>query len=68
MILKQFSDIKFVKGYNRICIYDLSRMEYDFISSEIVDKFYSLLNMDESYISGILDEDEKKWLDFLQGL
>lgn len=39
MILKIFSQVQIVKGYNRSCVYDLQRGDYDLISN----RFASLL-------------------------
>ena len=65
MILKQFAEIPIVKGYNRSCIYDLPRRNYDFIANDVVEKITSLIDVEKSIIMKTLDKEEKKWLKFL---
>ena len=65
MVLKFHAETPIVRGYNRSCIYDLPRGEYNFIANSIIDKLQAFENYDQAQIELALDSNEKKWLEYL---
>ena len=65
MILKFQAETPIVKGFNRSCIYDLPRNEYDFLPIDTISKLHSLENMHRDIIINQLDTNEKLWLNYL---
>lgn len=65
MILFLSAETPMVKGYNRTCIYDLPKGTYDFIPNSLYEKLLNLEHKEKDFVYKNLDNEEKKWLEFL---
>ena len=64
MILKLHAETPFVKGFNRGCIYDLPRGNYELIPIEMIEKIINIIDEKECKINKLLNKDEILWLNF----
>ncbi|WP_395053895.1 hypothetical protein [Flavobacterium sp.] len=62
--MKNYSETPIVKGFNRSCIYDLPRQNYDLVSNHIVDKLDKLSNLNFEDLIKTLNVDEIEWVNF----
>lgn len=64
MVIKKHAQIEFIKGYNRTCVYDISRRDYEFIPNNIANLFLDKIHIIESDLD-YTDPDIKYWIDLL---
>lgn len=64
MVIKKHAQVEFIKGYNRTCVYDISRRDYEFIPNNISDLFLDNEHIIESDLN-YTDSDIKYWIDLL---
>jgi len=64
MIIKKHAQVEFIKGYNRTCIYDIPRGDYDFIPNYIADLFLDNKYLKEKDVD-YSNAEIKYWFNFL---
>ncbi|MEG0915649.1 MAG: hypothetical protein RSF68_01400 [Myroides sp.] len=64
IVLKKHAQVEFIKGYNRTCVYDISRRDYEFIPNNIANLFLNKVHIIESDLD-YTDPDIKYWIDLL---
>ena len=64
-LINWHNEVKIVLGYNRACIYDLSREEYYLAPKEIITLIEKIKGKELNVILSYCDEVEREWLQFL---
>lgn len=65
MIFKLHAETPVVQGYLRSCVYDLPRQAHDFLPPEVAVRLQALDGAALATLDSELDEEDKKWLDYV---
>jgi len=64
LVYKWAEDVILVKGYNRSCLYDLTRKSYDFVPNDFNTFIRKIEGKERKEINFILNKEELEWFKF----